>query len=270
MPHDTNRSAYAYLVRNDGPGQPASGIRQMDQALQAVPPPQEGWGTISVGGGTYGTQTYAVTGMTDTASFEGRIPPKESKLKPEWYFKILKKKLTLLETRSLKKRLKTLEKAFNAATNNGQIGFGEKILREAVITSREALIAAKGVRFFINRDDANKYKNKLKTGHISDTQFKDYTRLVPKAVLKKKEKTQAAFDGFVIYHYWNDEQIDAKNMSQEEKRAMKDPILFGWIKEVDRLYFVADWIDEACELTFDELCKVVSKQTLETPTVIKV
>jgi hypothetical protein len=51
-------------------------------------------------------------------------------------------------------------------------------------------------------------------------------------------------------------------MSSEEKQKMKDPILFGYIKETDRLYFIADWEDEYCDLTFDEIVDVIGENKL--------
>lgn len=45
---------------------------------------------------------------------------------------------------------------------------------------------------------------------------------------------------------------------------MKDPILFGKIKETDKLYFIADWQDEHCDLTFDKLIDFMGKDKDET------
>ncbi len=52
-------------------------------------------------------------------------------------------------------------------------------------------------------------------------------------------------------------------MTPDEHRKMKDPILFGWIKENNRLYFIADWEDEFCDLTFDEIVDVVGETKIE-------
>lgn len=38
-----------------------------------------------------------------------------------------------------------------------------------------------------------------------------------------------------------------------EKR--KDPILFGVIAGSNKLYFIGDWIDEYCDLRFDDVVK---------------
>ena len=43
---------------------------------------------------------------------------------------------------------------------------------------------------------------------------------------------------------------------------MKDPVVFGIIKETDKLYFVADWIDEYCDLTFRKIVDVVGREEI--------
>lgn len=35
----------------------------------------------------------------------------------------------------------------------------------------------------------------------------------------------------------------------------KDPILFGVIAGSNKLYFIGDWIDEYCDLRFDDVVK---------------
>jgi len=40
---------------------------------------------------------------------------------------------------------------------------------------------------------------------------------------------------------------------RDEKR--KDPILFGVIAGSNKLYFIGDWIDEYCDLRFDDVVK---------------
>ena len=52
-------------------------------------------------------------------------------------------------------------------------------------------------------------------------------------------------------------------MTKEEVEKKKDPILFGVIKNSTKLYFVADWKDDYCELTLEEMFKVLKGKTLE-------
>jgi hypothetical protein len=44
---------------------------------------------------------------------------------------------------------------------------------------------------------------------------------------------------------------------------MRDPVLFGIIKETDRLYFVADWEDDLCDLSFSEMIDAIGKDDEE-------
>ena len=154
---------------------------------------------------------------------------------------------------------------------NGQEALGNKLLLELAREVKESAIYAKGIRYYVDREVLSRVKNKIRDGHISDTKLKDYTRVIPKDVLAKKKAVEDVFDGFVIYHYYNnaiEKKLEKKQqMSPDEKRNMKDPILFGWINECDRLYFIGDWEDEYCDLTFDEIIGVVGEAKLsKTPT----
>ena len=41
------------------------------------------------------------------------------------------------------------------------------------------------------------------------------------------------------------------------------PILFGLIRGSDKLYFIGDWIDDICDLTFDELIEVLGEDGID-------
>lgn len=185
---------------------------------------------------------------------------------PVLAFKYIKKKFGVLENMKIKRRLEKLEKAFYQAIDNGQEALSEKFLRELSRETRESALYAKGIKYYIERSDISRVKYKIKDGHIADTKFEDFTKIIPKNVLNEKKKYNDFFDGFVIYHYYNneiEEKIAKKQkMSKVEIEKMKDPILFGWIKECDRLYFIADWEDEYCDLTFDEIVDVIGENKL--------
>ncbi len=187
-------------------------------------------------------------------------------ISPELYFTYIKKKLGLLERIALEKRLKRIEMAFDNAVENGQNMLAEKILTNLAIETRESAIYAKGIKYFIERKDLYKYKTQIKGGHIADTLLKDYTRVIPRDVLSKINKAKGIFDDFVIFHYYNREteaKMEKKQkMSEQEKSRMKDPVIFGIIKDTDKLYFVADWIDEHCDLTFRKIVDVVGREEI--------
>lgn len=203
---------------------------------------------------------YTIEGIGSTAFVDVHA---KTGIAPQLYFKYIKKKFGTLEKMRLDARLKRLEKAFHKAVDNGQEALGEKIIRELSRETRESMMYAKGIKHFIEYDDLTKFKNRIRGGHISDTKLKDFTRVIPKVVLEKKSKVEACFDGFVIYHYWDsaaeEKRQKKQKVTEEEKQRMRDPVLFGVIKESNRLYFVADWEDEHCDLTFEEMVDVIGK-----------
>lgn len=202
-----------------------------------------------------------VDGTAEYVSCGTSFEVKKGGISANIYFKFVKKKFKLLQTMRLEARLKKLEKAFYLAIENGQDALAEKFLKQVALETKECELYAKGIRFFIEESDLQKHKYKVRGGHISDTRFSDYTRIIPKAVLKKKKEVEEWFDDFVIYHYWSEEaQKDIKSMSKEEKQQMRDPILFGITKESNKLYFIADWEDDYCDLTFTEIVDALDKE----------
>jgi len=201
-----------------------------------------------------------VSGVADYSSGPVSFGVKSNHgIHPELYFKYVKSKFKVLERMALDRKLKKIEKAFYKAVEAGQESLGKKILNEVVRETKEAAIAVKGIKYFIEREDVLKHKKNIRGGHISDTKISDFTRIIPDKVLEKKAKVNDVFDDFVIFHYYNENQKDLKKLNSEEKAKMRDPVLFGIIKETDRLYFVADWEDEFCDLTFSEILDVMGK-----------
>lgn len=189
--------------------------------------------------------------------------PTERGIMPQLYFSYVKKKFGTLEAMRLDSRIKKVEKAWEEAVSNGQYALAEKMLRWVMKETRESVLYAKGIRHFIEKDDLDKHKRNIRGGHISDTRYKEYTRVIPPEVVAKKKKVEDVFDEFIIYHYWNPAAVDTKQMAPEEKSKMRDPILFGIIKETNRMYFIADWEDEFCTLTFDEVIDHLGKKDEE-------
>lgn len=186
----------------------------------------------------------------------------KGKISARLYFTYIKKNFNILQQFRIERRMKLLEKAFHQAVDNGQDLLAEKALTQITRFMRESLFVAKGIKYSISKESVGRYKRRIKGGHISDTLLRDYTRIIPKDVLAKHAEVKSLFDDFVIYHYWNKDVEPEKKMEMDatERANMEDPILFGKIKEApDTLYFVADWVDEQCDLSFDEMLEAMGR-----------
>ncbi len=82
-------------------------------------------------------------------------------------------------------------------------------------------------------------------------------------MLKKKVLADnlQVFDNYVILYY--DPTGKSFSLTEyekaEEERIKKDPILFGVIKDSDKLYYIDSWIDDLCDLTWDQVVEKLSE-----------
>lgn len=169
---------------------------------------------------------------------------KEKGMRPTLYFKFVKKKFGVLGGKSMERRIKKIEKLAEDAMDNGQQALSEKFLERLAKEIRESEMYAKGFRTFIENEYIDDFRGKVK--NVGLTKLKNYTGVMPKEVMKNKEKADNLFDEFYIMHT----DLEKEELTEEEK---KDPILFGKINESDRYYFIDDWEDEYCDLTLDDI-----------------
>jgi len=85
------------------------------------------------------------------------------------------------------------------------------------------------------------------------TWVENFGRIIPDAILKAKEiaDEKKIFDNYVILHY--DPENNGEALTKKEIEKKKDPILFGVFRKSRKLYYIADWKDEYCDLTLDEM-----------------
>jgi predicted transcriptional regulator len=222
------------------------------------------WGSASTLTVTTGTGSSSIGGwygnfVTESGAVEMTIK-KDRNIPAKLYFKLVKNKLSKIDAAVLEKKLQKLEKATEKLIDQGQNLLAEKFLNNLTIATKELQLYTAGVRYYIDKDVLWKHKHKIRGGHISNTKYEDFMRKIPEDVVEAKAKVEDIFDEFWIFHYYSKEteMRDEKKLSPVEKSRMKDPILFGVIKETERFYLVADWIDEECDLTFDQMIEAIA------------
>ena len=214
-------------------------------------------------GGSDGT-TAGGTGSSWGAAFDFRTKggseisfKKRKGVSIQKMFKLVKGKTTPLEHRRLKARLARLEKLADELEKNGQFSFSEKAMAAWIVLMRESEIYATGFTTFIDEVLLKKFINKAgdKKKDVLITSLEDFERIIPKecANLIQKAKRNKIFDEIVIVHY--DPHLESVSKKEKKKiqTARKDPIAFGKIDETNRLYFITDWEDEYCDLTFEDI-----------------
>jgi hypothetical protein len=110
-----------------------------------------------------------------------------------------------------------------------------------------------GYKEYITEQDLLKFIKKTRKGLcIEEVEYFRYE--IPSDVAKKiaQADKECIFDNFYIFHY--DPKAEY-NLFYDEK----DPIVFGVIFGSNKLFFIADWISEYCDLTYDKLIKTIGK-----------
>lgn len=221
--------------------------------------------------GTSTSNGWDISGTAEqvTNLTSAKIENKEG-LHPKLVFRFMKKKMSILGDFKYKKRIKKLEKLAQEYLDLGHYALSEKFLNKITEEMVFSEMYGVGIKFYLEKSIINKYKYKVRGGHISDTPFDKYTGVIPKNILKEKAKLEklGIFDEFIIYHYFNSELEEKKEkkepISSDEKLAMKDPILFGINSKLpNKLFFIEDWESEHCDLSFSELIDTLDVEEKE-------
>ena len=148
----------------------------------------------------------------------------------------------------------------------GQTALKEKLIKKLVINKLESVLYAKGMYCAINEDVIVKLAQNAPKP-LSLDYIENYIRNIPIDVIKKKIFADGlqVFDNYCVLHYdENGESVEKTDREKEEEvEKRKDPILFGLINGSSKLYFIADWVDEKCDLTFDKMTEIVGKEIVE-------
>ena len=144
------------------------------------------------------------------------------------------------------------ENALIKAKKFGQIALCEKIANMIDVVKFEANLCDE-FKFVTEKQVIDLHEKTDKAKNLKLTWIKNFNRIIPDAVLEAKEEAdkKMVFDNYVVLHY--DPENTDTNLTKEEIERKKDPILFGVFKNSRKLYYIADWKDEYCDLTLDEM-----------------
>lgn len=118
----------------------------------------------------------------------------------------------------------------------------------------ESMLYAGGFTTIITEEQVVKFYKECKKG-LELTWIRNFTRVIPEKASEKKNEADnlLVFDNFCILHF----DPDKKAFVEE-----KDPILFGVINGIRKLYYIADWVDEYCDLTLDQFIEKFGQEAI--------
>lgn len=156
------------------------------------------------------------------------------------------------------------EDALLHVDKTGQTALREKLKDILGIVRAEISLLDNNLTKYVSEEQmCSLYEKVNAESKLKLTWIKNFVKIIPTAVLDLKQKADdlEVFDNYVILHF--DPNNDATNLTQEEERAKKDPIMFGVISESNKLYYIADWVDEYCDLTLEKMFETLQDKVLE-------
>lgn len=146
--------------------------------------------------------------------------------------------------------------AVHNAVTVGQTALMEDLLRGLVTNKYESVLFAEGLYYVVTEEQMVSFVKQCEKG-IKLDYIKNFTRPLPQDVVSKIERINQleVFDNYVVLYYDPDGKIYKETAREEAKR--KDPIVFGVIAGSTKLYYIADWIDEYCDLTLEKFIDAI-------------
>lgn len=179
-------------------------------------------------------------------------------LTPTQYFEMLKgmkKDITEYDILNVLNNCLTL---MEKPKKTGQKKMAKKVYEQSQILMKELKAVKAGFNIYVLREDILYYIENIAKKTVKIIELENYERDIPDDVCDKLMEAQPYFDEFFVV--FTDYTGEAERTVEKEKRD-KDPILFGVIHHpnkdralTNRFYFIADWVDEYCDLTLEELC----------------
>ena len=141
-------------------------------------------------------------------------------------------------------------KSIHNAVTVGQTALVEDLLRGLVTNKYESVLFAEGLYYVVNEQQMVSFVKQCEKG-IKLEYVKNFTRPMPQDVVDKIAKINQleVFDNYVVLYYDPEGKVYKETAREEAKR--KDPIVFGVIAGSEKLYYIADWVDEYCDLTLE-------------------
>lgn len=180
-------------------------------------------------------------------------------------------KASVKELEIISSRAEGYERALAAAKASGQRALWEQLTDGLRAYRYESQMIAAGITKYVTEDDmillyklspVTKRYAQRKIGALRLDWIRNYTRMIPPAILAKKQRADelGLFDNYCVLHF--DPDGKSFELTNAQKQAKKDPILFGVLRGQKKLYIIGDWIDEICDFDLTALADALGKNAI--------
>lgn len=194
----------------------------------------------------------------------------EDEITPSIYFDHVKGLKNKVDNEEQQLVIDNALKMINKCKLTKQTTMAKELSHQVDLALRELNAARRGFDIFIYRKDIESYIDKVEGKAIKLIELERYTREIPDDVIDKITLANEIFDRlYICFTDYTDKH--AKKVAKE--RREKDPILFGAFLDKedektenkvyveDRLFFIADWTEDNCELTLEEMVRDVKNKS---------
>jgi len=181
-------------------------------------------------------------------------------------------KTSASELQEWQERDQALEDMLTRAKQGSQHDMLKRLEAEKGVRKFENMLYVKGLKRMLTEAQLLEFTAKCERGLCLDW-VSNFVRPIPPEVIDKKVQCDEAhiFDNYVVLHFDPKNKATTQESRTEAQRA-RDPILFGVLRGSRKLYFVGDWVDEECNLTFQQIIDKLGRplelsedQSLKTP-----
>ena len=188
----------------------------------------------------------------------------------------LKQQKQIVEDAELQRVYENAQVFANKYAETGQTEALKKLIFVLQTVTKERELLKLGFNQFIYKDAIDAYIDQVSIKPIKITELCNYVRDIPQEIVDKVKLTKEIFDEFFVVYT---DYTSKEDRRVEASRRERDPILFGVFLDRnahvcnERFYYIGDWIDEYCDLTFDRMLTDLGKYNvkpglIETPKTI--
>lgn len=185
------------------------------------------------------------------------------------FFSLVKNGLQDINYKKAQSYKKEMIKQLKQCNALGQESMITRMNRQLVGIKKEIQIISKlGLTKYVFESDlADLERVGIEGRTVWRKNLKDYEGIIPedkqKDIIAAKESK--LFDNLIVIYTRKKERVielDKTKKTEKAKVNKVDPICFGEVKETNRLFIIADWIDDECDFDMKKLQKIVTVKSL--------